>query len=101
MVELLALGVLGVFGVLGVCVFKCGSPAIRGRRSVIQQILTFSGALAEPTWERSLEGLLEGVLEGRLRGNMLKSFRKFQEIVPRPSKIQANRLQIRALEPPR
>ena len=43
-VELLTLGVLdvlGVLGVLGVCIFKCGSLAIRGRRSVTQQILIF------------------------------------------------------------
>ena len=77
MVELLALGVLdvlGVLGVLGVCVFKCGSLAIRGRRSVTRQILTFLGASTRLTWERSLEGLLEGALERRLRGNMPKNF---------------------------
>ena len=76
MVELLTLGVLGILGVLcvlGVCVFKYGSLAIRGRRSVTQQILTFLGASARPTWERSLEGFLEGVLEGHLRGNMPKN----------------------------
>ena len=76
MVELLTLGVLGVvgvLGVLGVCVFKCRSPAIRGRRFVTRQILTFLSVSARPTWERSPEGLLEGVLEGRLRGNMPKN----------------------------
>ena len=76
-VELLALGVLdvlGVLGVLGVCVFKCGSLGIRGRRSVIWQILTFLNTSSRPTWERSPEGLLEGVLEGRLRGNIPKNF---------------------------
>ena len=73
MVEFLALGVLGV---LGVCVFKCASLAIRGRRSLIWQILIFLAASARPTWERSSEGLLEGVLEGRLRGNMPKKLAK-------------------------
>ena len=73
MVELLTLGVLdvlGVLGVLGVCIFKCGSLAIRGRSFVTRQILTFLNVSARPTWKRSSEGLLEGVLEGRLRGNM-------------------------------
>ena len=65
MVELLTLGVLdvldvlGVLGVLGVCIFKCGSLAIRGRRSMTRQMLIFLGASARPTWNRSLEGFLE------------------------------------------
>ena len=55
MVELLTLGVLGVLGVLdvlgvlgvlGICIFKCGSLAIRGRRSVTRQMLSFLGTLA-------------------------------------------------------
>ena len=55
-VEFLTLGVLGV---LGVCVFKCGILAIRGRRSMTRQLLIFLGASARPTWKRSLEGFLE------------------------------------------
>ena len=61
-VELLTLGVLdvlGVLGVLGICIFKCGSLAIRGRRSMTRQLLIFLGASSRPTWKRSLEGFLE------------------------------------------
>ena len=88
-----------VSSVLGVCVFKCRSPAIRGRRFVTRQMLSFSGASARPTWERSLEGFLE--LEGHLRGNMPQNMRKFRKIVPRPFKIEPWGLQTRACSPPR
>ena len=85
----------------GLSKFECGSLAIRGRRSVTRQILTFLGASARPTWERSLEGFLEGLLEGRLRGNMPKNMRKSRKIVPRTSEIKPWGFQNRVGRPPR
>ena len=88
-VELLTLGVLdvlGVLGVLGVCIFKCGSLAIRGRSFVTRQILTFLNVSARPTWERSSEGFWREYWRDVFEAICHKAFENFKKSSPDPPK---------------